>query len=322
LAAAGANAQAAWQVQAQTYADSDIGALALEDYNYSFLSPYYFNGVGSTSYIVQCSAPIGGSANCGATGSGPVTASPSLTSVYVSSIAQGSVTDLFNNTTSGSATARAYADLLNGTIGLAGTSTPSFNAGQTAPVSTSMASLSGSVGLDISGAGPATVTDIGVSFTAYGSFTSEGANPDTASLRSILYVDNASFDETLYDAPGSETPTLSGCCGASGWVSETYQLNGSTLSFTGTLAVTGADPTVGAYLEMQLGCSSGYVCGYYHTGVLDLTLPQGTTITSDPGGFLSEPFVEAPEPDAWILMILGVGAVGAALRGRRRTAQA
>lgn len=321
LAAVGAaSAQSAYKVQAQVYADSDIGAYALEDYNYSFLSPYYFNGVGSTSFIVPCTIPIDGSGSCGASGSGPSTASPSLTSAYVSAIGEGTVTDVFGTTHSGSATASAYADLLNGTLGLEGTSTPSFDGGQTEPVSSSMASISDTIGLNVAGAAADTVTDIGVSFKAYGSFTSDGANVGDASLRSMLYVGSAAFDETLYDAPGSNTPTLSGCCGAPGWVSESYALTGSTLSFTGMYAVTGMTPSVGISLEMLLSCSGGYACDYYHTGVLDLTLPEGVTIASDPGGFLSVPFVEGvPEPGAWALMILGVGMVGAARRGRLRS---
>jgi hypothetical protein len=183
-----------------------------------------------------------------------------------------------------------------------------------------MASISDTIGLNVAGAAADTVTDIGVSFKAYGSFTSDGANVGDASLRSMLYVGSAAFDETLYDAPGSNTPTLSGCCGAPGWVSDSYTLTGSTLSFTGMYAVTGMTPSVGISLEMLLSCSGGYACDYYHTGVLDLTLPEGVTIASDPGEFLSVPFVEGvPEPGAWALMILGVGMVGAARRGRLRS---
>ncbi len=55
---------------------------------------------------------------------------------------------------------------------------------------------------------------------------------------------------------------------------------------------------------------------FSHTAALSFVLPAGVTYTSESGSFLTAPG-GVPEPAAWMLMIGGLGCVGAALRRRR-----
>jgi hypothetical protein len=73
--------------------------------------------------------------------------------------------------------------------------------------------------------------------------------------------------------------------------------------------------------DLTLSCNARFTCSYQHTGVIAITAPAGLTYSSGSGVFLSQLFVEAPEPDACALMLTGFAAAGSAIRrGRRRCA--
>ncbi len=313
-AACGGAAAQNYSVVAYTTVNDDLGSYVTYDYNYPIFAT--FNGAGSYSQVVACTSPT----SCIQGGAGePANAPTDLTYAAVSAYAQGDYPgDQFHAPHSTAVTGEAYADLANGTLGVAGSSTPSFDAGQTSPTSQAVAAFGDLLTFEVPDATPSTVTDIEVSFILYGDFINGlSANLGDATARNILYFGNATDDETVYEAPGTTTPGLDGI-GANGWVSSTVGLDGSKLTFSGVYAITGADPSVGIYDELQLRCSAGFTCDYQHTGVIDITAPTGVTYTSGSGVFLTEPFSEAPEPAAWTLMLLGFGALGAALRRDRR----
>ena len=134
--------------------------------------------------------------------------------------------------------------------------------------------------------------------------------------------------------PLTEIGSISGAIGG-GVSSQFYSFTWGGGAFGASVSLTGADPTVTYAFEL---CSGG-TC----TSVLDMTKLNGTSPTGSlsdtlaagvytiglvekqPGtdpqftlSFNSAVSGAAPEPSTWLLMILGVGGMGAALRTRRR----
>jgi hypothetical protein len=87
-----------------------------------------------------------------------------------------------------------------------------------------------------------------------------------------------------------------------------------------TYQLTGSSITAGVFDGLSLGCQDGVTCDWLNTSSISFQLPTGVTLSSASGDFLTAPGV--PEPAAWTLMLIGAGAVGGSLRGRRgRTAR-
>ena len=94
-------------------------------------------------------------------------------------------------------------------------------------------------------------------------------------------------------------------------------------TYTQTFNILGAYQDFAVALFANLACNNGMTCDYGNTAKLGLTLPTGTTFTSDSGVFLSAnapppPPVggAVPEPSTWAMMLVGFGGVGLAMRRR------
>jgi len=264
----------------------------------SALYSYNFNvfedgpGVGYIYVPNQCGS------DCTATGTGPTSTTDTLTAAKVSVLASSE--GCCGVTLIG--TASASANLATGAMSVTAYDT-SYGENGEWPISASASYLQDTLTFNIPGAGPSTVTDITVAFQAAGSlapFNIYGGG----SLSNQVDFGNGSFnDEVETGYPVSSS--------AGGWVSDSVSANG--LDFTGVIAVTGAEPTVGLFTYWVLDCGNGSTCGY--DGKVSVTAPPGVTFTSGSGVFQTG---AAPEPATWALMLTGFAVVGGALRTARR----
>jgi hypothetical protein len=169
----------------------------------------------------------------------------------------------------------------------------------------------------VAGAGPTTVTDIGVTIDLHGSMAGAGSFLQEQVLFSSPGVNDAQFlnQISVGAAPGA-LPVIS-FSNASGWVSYSFSpFTPDHLVFHGVYALTGATQHVDIGEVIYAEASNG-VSDYAHTSDFSLSLPSNVTYTSDSGVFLTGAN-GVPEPGAWSLALLGLGLAGAALRRRAR----
>jgi hypothetical protein len=89
--------------------------------------------------------------------------------------------------------------------------------------------------------------------------------------------------------------------------------------FQVTYQLIGSSITAGVFDGLSLGCEDGVSCDWLNTSSVSFKLPENVTMTSASGAFLTAP-TGVPEPVTWAMMLVGFGAVGASLRGRRERA--
>jgi hypothetical protein len=115
-----------------------------------------------------------------------------------------------------------------------------------------------------------------------------------------------------YNSQGSASLLLPG---TENWVSYTDPVNTPTqLVFNGLFAVTSGQD-LAFFLQDQMNCNDGAVCDFADPIQFSLNLPQGVTLTSDSGIFLSQsPSTSpVPEPRTWGFMgacLLALGLTG------------
>ena len=255
-----------------TYAYAQPGSneepYALYDYNYALFDQ--FNGIGSynstASYSSGAPGAYGGYFTSSASGSGPTTSSPNLTSAAVTA----AISDQYQPGQGCcgypyqvNAGASAFANLASGTVGVAANGSPSVDFGQTTPSGTAVASLGDTLDFTVAGAGPTTLTPITVNFTVDGTIEASGA--DAAEINPILYFGNAVFNASIWQNFGAPVPILPAPPAINGWETETYSFNDGDLSFSGVYLLEG--PTDDVDVEEYLGASCGgdADCDYYHT---------------------------------------------------------
>lgn len=190
--------------------------------------------------------------------------------------------------------------------------------------STASGSLTDVLHFTIAGADASTVTYIPVSFSFTGSIL-PGSDPNTASAE-------INYGFSFGDAHASEfgdygagyygiygnypVPTYASAPSISGWVSGAFtSYDPLDTSFSGIYAITGASADIAVGLSLGLRATN---VGLDFTKGDTITIGKvaGVSYTSDSGVFGTPSAL--PEPASWMLMILGFGAIGAALRQQRR----
>ena len=215
----------------------------------------------------------------------------------------------------------ATADLTTGSLHMQSLNTSGYPASSYG--SDGYASLSDVLHFSVAGASPTTVTGIMVSFTIDGTLASPAGMYPTAgggdfyglmtfgsSAASFNFTNDATTDFKTLGTFGTGASSYPGT-----W---TYASDYSTATYTETYDITGAQADIAVYARANMDCGNGSSCLYGNTAKFLIGSPTGTTFTSDSGVFLTGGVSAAPEPTIWALMLIGIGAVGAALRQRRR----
>lgn len=176
----------------------------------------------------------------------------------------------------------------------------------------------------VAGASADTVTAITVSFAIDGTLNSPGGVYPTASAGDFYGLATfgssaASFHFTDDVTTGFKTLGTFGTGASSYPGTWTYAPDYSTATYTETYDITGATADINVSARANMDCSTGASCQFGDTAKFIIAAPSGTSFKSDSGVFLTGGVASAaPEPAAWVMMMVGVGAVGAFLRQRRR----
>jgi len=304
-----------WAVPAYA-AVSTSAALGVSEHTYDIIYDYnagpFTTNIG-TYTLDSCSGHPG----CSATGSGTIDATGTSTSsadqVTLSLPVQGP--NRFGEYAAPqSGTASAHANLATGTVGVAAVGTFSdifASGGQDGVTAQGIATISDGLHFTVAGAGSGTVTDIGVTFAVHGTVAQGPQTQPYWNVSSQLLFGGAGFSSALDAQVGSVTFSDS----ASNWVSYGFGSNtADDIVFEGTYALTGASTDLGIYAVLNASCGGGVSCDFAHTGAVSLSLPNGVSLSSDSGVFLTASNV--PEPGTLALLSAGL-ALTATLRGRR-----
>jgi hypothetical protein len=154
------------------------------------------------------------------------------------------------------------------------------------------------------------------------SFTIAGATAQTVTpLRMIVSVHAATADTGAYfffqsgagrleQAGALDTPYYSA---NQGWSSFSTYMTGTTRLFDVTYNLLGATPGVALRLDLRAGAERGGAADLGNTAGIRFELPSSVSFSSSSGQFLAA----VPEPASWALMLGGFGLLGAAVRRRR-----
>jgi hypothetical protein len=258
------------------YADYNVVTYSQTDINNSFLGVANYNQgqVGSSFTRVG-----------GATATGTVDSTGKLTS----SFGQTAL-----STSGQSGNSFASANLSTGALGASANSP--FGSTQMGSVATT--SFQDVLHFVIPGAGPNTVTNIGVQFTLSGSIS---AGPDGGaglggSLHSEFRIGSGALVTDIFDGRHNGPPCMDfvPCIAAqtpSGWVSYSFTSDTpANIVFNGVFAVQGATANVAVSNYLSLGGAGGeYAFDYSHTSLVLLSLPNAVSYTSDSGVFGTVP---------------------------------
>jgi hypothetical protein len=165
----------------------------------------------------------------------------------------------------------------------------------------------------------------GYALSGDAAFLTGTSNAGAAPAMSATTVDTGKYlsveagkSETLTTLPITEASIYVGSLDSWNTLSFTFD-NGITESFTGTQL--GAVIPATAAGDRQSAGNNGRFTFDFSVPVTDITFASSTNsfeianvATTQPGG--------VPEPDAWALMLIGVGALGMTMRSRRRADQA
>jgi hypothetical protein len=267
-------------------------------------------------------APIVLTASVGQNGTNPN--SPPLPNDQESFAVNGSVDASWTGLTPDSAngpgtpisgSADASGDIRAGTLTAAATSQDAQGLGATGGGVD--AQLSDMLTFNILNAGPSTVTLVTFTLDVSGVYyhAGSGSGSEEADLyvgpQSNQYMDSAVYNQNFqFNIPTYTTQT--------NWYSSLAVIqNQTTVQFSGTYALLGANPQLYISDDLQAVFSQGYSGSFSST--LGLQLPDGVTFTSASGNFLSAPAGAVPEPSSLALFgfsLLGIGATARSAAAR------
>jgi hypothetical protein len=283
-------------------------------------------GPGFTSYGGNACTP-GQYLSCTEGGSGTTDSSPDLKAATEStSYDETSLPnpEYYPQGLHAAGSAYATASLAGGSVGIAASGTYGLSgccSGQDGGTGTSSAEDIDLLHFNVAGAGPGTMTIIGLSFHVHGgmdAFTPAGDSH--GGLTSVFELGGGFFEGSVYSGPNAYTPTFSEAGQTGGRLTDSVTQNApGDFTFNATYGLTGASQDLGIAEYLEAGCGDGTACDYAHTGTVAFTLPSNVTFTSDSGVFLTQ---GVPEPATWAMMLIGVGGLGAVLRQRRELASA
>ncbi len=286
----------------------------------AYVSAYRTTADSSTNYtrpgdapsttINGCNYPGGSDIACSGYATGTGGSNFNLTA---SSSAAGLTDDLGGRPkTVRTGTASARADLATGEVGVTAFSDgfrtersgASFVTGQAS------AQFNDTLNFTVAGAGPGTLTNIGVGFVLDGEliqlgpqgngFIDERFSFGSANARYVAGFGVVNFNN---DA---------------GWVSSSWDFSRpGEVRFSGIYALTGASQTIGLSKQLIAEAGGGLSVMFGSTSKLFLDLPANVSFASNSGVLLQGNPGGVPEPASWAMLISGFGLVGAVARRRR-----
>jgi hypothetical protein len=215
----------------------------------------------------------------------------------------------------------AVSDLTTASLHMA--SSNASGAPQSSYGSDGFASFNDVLHLSVAGASADTVTAISVSFAIDGTLASPaGAYPfagvgDFYGLMTFG-TSQAQFNFTNDITTGFKTLGTFGTGASSYPGTWSYASDYTTATYTETYDITGAEADIAVAARANMDCSNGSSCQFGNTAKFIIDAPTGTSFTSDSGVFLTGGTSAVPEPATWAMMMIGLGALGAGLRQRRR----
>ena len=213
-----------------------------------------------------------------------------------------------------SASAFAASALASGSLRAQAGSTVNANA-------TAIAFFDDSIDLKAAGASSTTVTPIHVIFNLDGSIVDNvRSGSSSARVNWDMHFANAFFSAQINSTSiNGYVPRVEGQS-QGGWASFSMSSNTvNSIHFDGIFDLIGSELLTDATGGLSVTCNDGPSCDFSHTATMRFGLPAGVTFTSGSGVFLSASAVPAvPEPGSYLLMALGLGALGFTMACRRR----
>jgi hypothetical protein len=214
-------------------------------------------------------------------------------------------------------TASARADLATGEVGVTAFSDGfrTERSGASFVAAQSSAQFNDTLNFTVAGAGPGSLTNIGVGFVLDGSLLQLDA-------RSSGFIDerfsfgsaNARYVDGFGVVPFNQ---------AAGWVSSAWDFSRpGEVRFTGIYALSGASESIGLSKQLIAFANGGLSVMFGSTSKLFLDLPTNVSFVSNSGVLLQGNAGAVPEPASWAMLISGFGLVGAVARRRRITVAA
>jgi hypothetical protein len=220
---------------------------------------------------------------------------------------------------------QAYANLATGELRAyhQAASLAQCTCGPTATSGFAEAILNDVIYFNVANANPSTVTTIPFSFNLDG-FLDDDFDQSTLPTIAFSGVVGSAFFSYQYQNGQVQSDYF-------GWDQFSFNLVNPSGNFQnvpvqvsgyGQLSFIGSGAALPFQLYLFIGGNGYSLLDFLNTAYVDLSPPAGVTMTSASGVFLTQPRSDqgipaVPEPTSWMLMLLGFGAIGVAMRRSR-----